>query len=147
MEKQDIIQLNENNICISANCNYTEEDKVIEYQFNSEKERKKFFNNIQFYKYENEDIVELTEEEKEKLYPPQEPKPTEQDLINADIYMQLATLQLGSNGISLMSVNSPRYEILKRYYDMGIYTKGNMKLFMECGWITEEEYKEIIQDK
>lgn len=145
--KKDIIKLNENNICISANCNYTNEDKVIEYQFNSEEERKKFFNNIQFYKHENGKIVELSAEEKEKLYPPAEPQPTEQDLINADIYMQLATLQLGSNGISLMSVTSPRYDVLKKYYDMGIYTKGNMQIFLECGWITEVEYKEIIQEK
>lgn len=37
----------------------------------------------------------LTEEEKQALNPPVEQQPTEQDLINADIYMQLAQLQMG----------------------------------------------------
>ena len=37
----------------------------------------------------------LTDEEKRALNPPVEPQPTEQDLINADIYMQLAQLQMG----------------------------------------------------
>lgn len=37
----------------------------------------------------------LTDEEKQALNPPVEPQPTEQDLINADIYMQLAQLQMG----------------------------------------------------
>lgn len=37
----------------------------------------------------------LTDEEKQTLNPPVEPQPTEQDLINADIYMQLAQLQMG----------------------------------------------------
>lgn len=38
---------------------------------------------------------------------------------------------------------SPRYNLLKKYYDMGIYTDENMKVFVACGWITTEEYKEI----
>ena len=38
---------------------------------------------------------------------------------------------------------SPRYNLLKRYYDMGIYTDENMKVFVACGWITPEEYKQI----
>lgn len=37
----------------------------------------------------------LTDEEKQALNPPVEHQPTEQDLINADIYMQLAQLQMG----------------------------------------------------
>lgn len=38
---------------------------------------------------------------------------------------------------------SPRYNLLKKYYDMGIYTDENMKVFVACGWITPEEYQEI----
>ena len=37
----------------------------------------------------------LTDEEKRALNPPVKSQPTEQDLINADIYMQLAQLQMG----------------------------------------------------
>ena len=37
----------------------------------------------------------LTDEEKQALNPPVKSQPTEQDLINADIYMQLAQLQMG----------------------------------------------------
>lgn len=95
----------------------------------------------------HDDFVEWTEEEKNTLYPELETLPTEQDLINADIYMQLATLQISNNITTVMSANSPRYEILKKYYDMGIYTKEDMRLFVECRWLTEAEYKEIIKDK
>lgn len=84
----------------------------------------------------------LSDEEKQTLFPPSSSQPTEQDLINADLYMQIAQLQM--NGISIMSLsNSPRYELLKKYYDMGIYNDENMKLFVACGWITSDEYKEI----
>ena len=83
----------------------------------------------------------LTDEEKQALNPPVKPQPTEQDLINADIYMQLAQLQM--SGISMMSLNSPRYDLLKKYYDMGIYNDENMKVFVACGWLTPEEYKQI----
>lgn len=38
---------------------------------------------------------------------------------------------------------SPRYNLLKRYYDMKIYTDENMKVFVACRWITAEEYQEI----
>lgn len=40
-------------------------------------------------------VAELTEEEKQTLFPPLSPQPTEQDLINADLYMQIAQLQMG----------------------------------------------------
>ena len=143
--KKDIIKLNKNNICISANCNYTKEDKVIEYQFNSEEERRTFLNNIQFYKHENEKIVELTEEEKAQLYPPAEPQPTVQDLINADLYMQLAIIESKNVPIAkTLRAISARYDLLKKYYDMDIYTKESLHVFVDCSWLTEEEYQEII---
>ena len=31
----------------------------------------------------------------------------------------------------------------KRYYDMGFYTKEQVKVFVAAGKITEEQYKEI----
>lgn len=52
------------------------------------------------FKYENGTITELTDEEKQSMYPPVEPQPSEQDMINADIYMQLAQLQM-AGGIKL----------------------------------------------
>lgn len=89
--------------------------------------------------------IEWTEEEKAEKYPPAKPQPTEQDLINADIYLQLAQLQM--NSIDLISIQSPRYDILKGYYDMGIYDNENMVVFVNCGWISSQEYEQITSRK
>lgn len=95
------------------------------------------------FKYENGKITELTDEEKQSMYPPAESQPTEQDLINADLYMQIAQLQMAGGLPMTMSTVSPRYNLLKKYYDMGIYNDENMKIFVACGWLTAEEYQEI----
>lgn len=93
----------------------------------------------------HDDFVEWTEEEKAEKYPIPKPQPTEQDLINADIYLQLAQLQ--TNSINSISIQSPRYDILKGYYDMGIYDNESMKVFVSCGWISSEEYEQITSRK
>lgn len=93
----------------------------------------------------HDDWKEWTEEEKLEKYPIPKPQQTEQDLINADIYLQLAQLQM--NSISVISIQSPRYDLLKRYYDMGIYTNESMTIFVECGWISKEEYEKITSRK
>lgn len=67
---KDIIQLDENNRCVSANCNYTEEDKTVEYEFKSEEERINFFSNIQDYVYQDGKFIV------DKL-PEPEPQPSE----------------------------------------------------------------------
>lgn len=90
-------------------------------------------------------FIGWTEEEKAEKYPPAKPQPTEQDLINADIYLQLAQLQM--NSIDLISIQSPRYDILKGYYDMGIYDNENMVVFVNCGWISSQEYEQITSRK
>ncbi len=33
---------------------------------------------------------------------------------------------------------------VKRYYDMGIYTKANVVTFVKAGMISETEYEDII---
>lgn len=71
---KDIIQLDENNRCVSANCNYTEEDKTVEYEFKSEEERINFFSNIQDYVYQDGKFI------LDKL-PEPEPQPSELDLL------------------------------------------------------------------
>lgn len=35
------------------------------------------------------------------------------------------------------------YDSIKRYYDMGKYTNEQVKVFVQAGWITEEQYFEI----
>jgi uncharacterized XkdX family phage protein len=35
------------------------------------------------------------------------------------------------------------YNSIKRYYDMGKYTKEQVKIFVKAGWITPEQYQEI----
>jgi uncharacterized XkdX family phage protein len=39
------------------------------------------------------------------------------------------------------------YEIVKRYYDKDIYTKVDVKKFVEAGKITKEEYELITGEK
>ena len=85
---KDIIQLDENNRCISANCIYTDEDKTIEYQFENEDERISFFENIQDYVYQHGKFIV------DKL-PEPEPQPSEQEQFNAMLLMELAKIKAG----------------------------------------------------
>lgn len=88
---KDIIKLNENNRCVSANCNYTEEDKTVEYEFKSEEERINFFSNIQDYIYQDGKFL------LNKLPKPQ-PQETFEELqndINIDFDFRISELELG----------------------------------------------------
>lgn len=38
-------------------------------------------------------------------------------------------------------------KVIKRYYDMGIYTKENVKVFVVASKITVEEYQLITGDE
>lgn len=35
------------------------------------------------------------------------------------------------------------YKMIKRYYDKGLYTNEEMKIFVNSNMITREQYKEI----
>lgn len=35
------------------------------------------------------------------------------------------------------------YSLVKRYYERGYYTKDNVKVFVQAGKITTEQYEEI----
>lgn len=37
-----------------------------------------------------------------------------------------------------------RFEKVKAYYDRGLWSEARVKLAVEKGWITEEEYAEIV---
>ena len=39
------------------------------------------------------------------------------------------------------------YELIKRYYMIGLYTESDLNLFLQVGWITEEQKQEIIAYK
>lgn len=39
------------------------------------------------------------------------------------------------------------YEKIKRYYDMGVYTKANLDTFLKAKYITKKQYNEIISSK
>lgn len=47
----DIIQLDENNHCVSANCIYEKGEKTVEHEFDNDEERMNFFTNIKDFKY------------------------------------------------------------------------------------------------
>lgn len=38
------------------------------------------------------------------------------------------------------------FEKIKRYYDNGSYTNEQVKIFVQTGKITEEQYKEITNE-
>ena len=39
------------------------------------------------------------------------------------------------------------YELIKRYYMMGLYTESDLDLFVQVSWITVEQKQEIIESK
>lgn len=36
------------------------------------------------------------------------------------------------------------FEMIKKYYDLGIYHKEDLMIFVKAGYITESQYNEII---
>lgn len=40
--------------------------------------------------------------------------------------------------------HSDKYDIVKSYYDKGLWSEQRIKLAVEKGWITEEECNEIL---
>lgn len=42
-----------------------------------------------------------------------------------------------------MNEHSPKYELVKCYYDSGQWSKKAVKNAVKRGWITAEEYQEI----
>lgn len=42
-----------------------------------------------------------------------------------------------------MSEHSPKFELVKHYYDIGKWSKKAVKNAVIRGWITEDEYTEI----
>lgn len=55
---KDIIQIDKNNRCVSANCIYSENDTTIEYEFENENERDKILSNINNYIYQDGLFIE-----------------------------------------------------------------------------------------
>lgn len=35
------------------------------------------------------------------------------------------------------------YELIKSYYELGLFTKSDLEIFASIGWITEKQRKEI----
>lgn len=40
--------------------------------------------------------------------------------------------------------HSVRFELVKRYYDRGLWSRERVAKAVSCGWITTAEYKEIV---
>lgn len=40
--------------------------------------------------------------------------------------------------------HSKKFETVKRYYDMGFWSEAKVRNAVVKGWITEEEYNEIV---
>lgn len=43
--------------------------------------------------------------------------------------------------------HSDKYDIVKSYYDKGLWSEQRIKLAVEKGWITETECEEILESK
>lgn len=41
-------------------------------------------------------------------------------------------------------MKNSKFDKLKQFYDLHLWSKKNLQLAVEKGWITEEEYKEIV---
>ena len=39
------------------------------------------------------------------------------------------------------------YEVITAYYNMKLFTEQDLKLFIECGWITQEQMIKIVNSK
>lgn len=37
------------------------------------------------------------------------------------------------------------YQTIKQYYDLGLYTRSDLDLFVSVGWITQEQEKELLK--
>lgn len=37
------------------------------------------------------------------------------------------------------------YELIKSYYELGLFTKSDLEMFVSIGWITDEQKKELIK--
>lgn len=37
------------------------------------------------------------------------------------------------------------YEVIKSYYELGLFTKSDLEMFASIGWITEAQRKELIK--
>lgn len=37
------------------------------------------------------------------------------------------------------------YELIKSYYELGLFTKSDLEMFASIGWITEDQRKELIK--
>lgn len=46
-----------------------------------------------------------------------------------------------------MNDHSEKYELVKRYYDEGLWKKKAVKNAVVKGWITEDEYEDITGEK
>lgn len=42
------------------------------------------------------------------------------------------------------SDHSPRFDLVKRYYDRGLWSSERVAKAVGCGWITAAEYEEIV---
>ena len=74
---------------------------------------------------------------------------SEQDKINADLYLSVAKLNESqeTSEITLTLGESERYEKLKEYYDLGLYSDSDLTIFVNVGWLKEDEKETIISNE
>lgn len=98
------------------------------------------------FRFLNGKAVKLSTLEKEDLFKPQPPQASEQDRINADLYLQIALLQNQGFSTMLLSEAHTRYDQIKKYYDLGLYTSEMLDVFVSAKWISEFEKNQIMTE-
>jgi len=43
--------------------------------------------------------------------------------------------------------HSPKFELIKGYYDAGLWSADRVRNMVTKGWLTQDEYNEIIGDE
>ena len=117
------------------------------------------------YKYINGEFVELTDEEKEFYIPIpqltleekvqlQEDKISiltqqmeQQDEINASLTYELMMLQEPVSIATLINNHSPKYNLIKSWFNKGYWNEEMLLNAVEKHYITEEEMNEIISNQ
>lgn len=98
------------------------------------------------FKLEQGAIIILSNFAKQELCQQNINEPTEQDRINADIYLQLATLQQSSLTL-LVEKPSLRFAQIQKYYTLNLYSIQDLEIFVSANWITALEKEQIINNR
>ena len=60
------------------------------------------------------------------------------------VFDMLCGMQQAPMLLSMRAVKSPRYNRVKQWYDKGYWDRDMVEMAVQAGWITYEEFEEIV---